>query len=268
MEDYFHVGAFENLISRENWHRHECRVVQNTNRLLDLFDRHNVRSTMFVLGWVAERFPSLVTEMARRGHELAVHGYDHRRLADLGPDGFRKDLRRSKRIVEETAGIEVIGYRAPNYSLVVDTMWAPEILLEEGFLYDSSVFPVYRGRTGIPDAPRHPWVISHTNGQVLHEFPPSTVRILGVNLPFVGGAYLRHFPMLFVRWGMRSVIQKERRPVMVYIHPWEIDPEQPRQQVSTLTRIRHYRNLDKMEERLTTLFSDFKFTTIREVLDL
>ena len=266
VEDYFHVGAFESVIARDRWDSFESRVETNTHRLLELFSAADVKATMFVLGWVAERFPGLVRDMQSAGHELAIHGYDHRRLTTLTVDEFKSDIRRSRALVEDISGTEVVGYRAPNYSMVRNTLWASEILLEEGFLYDSSIFPTFRGRTGIPNAPRHPWVIQQKDGRRLHEFPVSTVRILGVNVPFVGGAYLRQLPLSYIEWGMRRVNRRERLPAMVYVHPWEIDPEQPVQPVSMLTRIRHYRNLDETYGRLTRLFRDFQFTTVRRVL--
>ena len=187
------------------------------------------------------------------------------------PTEFREDVHKSKQIIEDIAGYRVIGYRAPSYSVVEETTWALKILGEEGFEYDSSIFPIHHDRYGIPDSPRYPWIILNCDEgspQPLWEFPISTVRIMGTNFPFVGGGYLRQFPMFFIRWGMKRVNHGEKKPVMIYIHPWEIDPEQPRQDVKTLTRVRHYRNLDKAEDRLKQLFRDFRFDTIRQVLGL
>jgi polysaccharide deacetylase family protein (PEP-CTERM system associated) len=268
VEDYFQVGLFEKAIPRESWGSFEPRVEASTRRILDLCAEHGVRGTFFVLGWVAERSPGLVRDIAAAGHELGTHGQDHRRVTTLTPGEFRADVQRSKRTIEDASGQEVIGYRAPNYSIVRETLWAVDILMEEGFRYDSSIFPIHHDRYGIPDSPRFPWPIRGQNGSALHEFPISTVRLGGVNLPFVGGGYLRHFPLSFIRWGMRRVNEVEERPVIVYIHPWELDPEQPRQDVPLFTRVRHYRNLDQTEERLTRLFSEFRFVTVREVLGL
>jgi polysaccharide deacetylase family protein (PEP-CTERM system associated) len=268
VEDYFQVGAFENAIPRDSWDRLEPRVERNTRRLLDLCARHSVTGTFFVLGWVAERWPQLVRDIQAAGHELGTHGQDHRRVTTLTPQEFRDDVRRSKQTIEDTAGIEVIGYRAPNYSIVRETMWAVDVLAEEGFRYDSSIFPIHHDRYGIPDFPRFPRPVRGRNGTALHEFPISTVRLAGMNLPFVGGGYLRHFPLAFIRWGMQRLNGWERRPAVVYIHPWELDPEQPRQRVRWATRLRHYRNLDRTEERLARLFSEYSFTSIREVLGL
>ncbi|HEX7181192.1 MAG TPA: XrtA system polysaccharide deacetylase [Thermoanaerobaculia bacterium] len=268
VEDYFQVGAFEKAVPRDTWDRLEPRVERNTRRLLDLCARHEVQGTFFVLGWVAERCPQLVRDIRAAGHELATHGQDHRRVTTLTPREFREDVRRSKQTIEDIAGVEVIGYRAPSYSIVRETLWAMDVLIEEGFRYDSSVFPIHHDHYGIPDFPRFPRPVRGSNGTALHEVPISTVRVAGFNLPFVGGGYLRHFPLSFIRWGMRRLNGVERRPAILYIHPWEIDPEQPRQDVRLLTRIRHYRNLGRTEERLARLFSEYSFTSIREVLGL
>jgi polysaccharide deacetylase family protein (PEP-CTERM system associated) len=268
VEDYFQVGAFEDAVPRDSWDKLEHRVEPNTRRLLELCDRHQVKGTFFCLGWVAERWPQLVRDIRDAGHELGTHGQDHRRVTTLTPDEFREDVRRSKGTIEDIAGVEVIGYRAPNYSIVRKTLWAVDVLAEEGFLYDSSIFPIRHDRYGIPGFPRFPWLVRGENGAALHEVPISTVRLGGMNLPFVGGGYLRHFPLSFIRWGMERLNNFERRPAILYIHPWEIDPDQPRQPVRWLTRVRHYRNLHRTEERLERLFSEYSFTSIREVLGL
>ena len=268
VEDYFQVGLFEDAVPRETWDRLEPRVERNTRRLLDLCDRHKVKGTFFVLGWVAERWPQLVRDIRDAGHELGTHGQDHRKVTTLTPREFRADVRRSKQTIEDISGVEVIGYRAPNYSIVRETLWAVDVLAEEGFRYDSSIFPIRHDRYGIPDFPRFPRPLRGENGTALHEVPISTVRLAGMNLPFVGGGYLRHFPFAFIRWGMRRLNGFERRPAILYVHPWEIDPDQPRQAVRWLTGVRHYRNLHRTEERLVRLFSDYSFTTIREVLGL
>lgn len=267
VEDYFQVVSFEKAIPRDTWERLPARVEANTRRLLDLCREHAVRGTFFVLGWVAERWPRLVREIAADGHELATHGQDHRRVTTLTPAEFREDVRRSKATIEQISGQPVIGYRAPNYSIVRETLWAMEILAEEGFRYDSSIFPIRHDRYGIPDFPRRPVPVRGTNGTALHEFPISTVRLAGVNLPFTGGGYLRHFPLAFARWGIGRV-NAEGLPAILYIHPWEIDPGQPRQKVPWLTRLRHYRNLDATEDRLARLFGEFPFAPVREVLGL
>ena len=271
VEDYFQVSAFEKVVPRDSWDSLDHRVERNTDRVLQLFADFQVRSTFFLLGWVVERYPDLARRIEGSGHELAIHGYDHRRIHDLEPEEFRRDIRKAKRIVEDSSGARVVGYRAPSYSVVAETIWALEILAEEGFLYDSSIFPIRHDRYGIPNAPRHPWVAVPNNSPSqpsLVEFPISTVRVLGVNLPFVGGGYLRQFPMPYIRWGMRHLNRRERMPAIVYIHPWEVDPEQPRQAAPLGTRIRHYRNIAKTEGRLSSLLGEFKFDTVRRVLDL
>lgn len=268
VEDYFQVGAFEDLIRRDTWDSFERRVEANTERLLALCAEHGVLGTFFVLGWVAERCPGLVRAIAEAGHELASHGHDHRRVTEMDRDQFRQDVRRAKRAVEDAAGCEVLGYRAPNYSMARDTLWALDVLLEEGFAYDSSIFPTRHRRYGMASFPRFAWAARGRGRELLLELPISTVRLGGVALPFLGGAYLRHFPFAYVRWGLRRVNRDERRPAVLYTHPWEIDPDQPRQPASLRNRIRHYRNLRLTAERLARLFREFPFTTAREVLGL
>lgn len=268
VEDYFQVGLFEKSIPRERWGSFEPRVEQNTRKLLDLCEEHGVKGTFFCLGWVAERWPDLIRDIRDAGHELGTHGQDHRRVTTMSPEEFRQDLRRSKRTIEDVAGVEVIGYRAPNYSIVRETMWAVDVLIEEGFRYDSSIFPIHHDRYGIPDFPRFPRPVKGGSGASLQEFPISTIRFAGTNFPFVGGGYLRHFPLQFIRWGMHRLNHHERRPAIVYIHPWELDPEQPIQPVGALTRLRHYRGLEHTEGRLARLFSEYAFTSCREILGL
>jgi polysaccharide deacetylase family protein (PEP-CTERM system associated) len=210
----------------------------------------------------------VVRAIGAAGHEIASHGWDHCRITKQTPDQFREDVRRTKGLLEEIAGVEVIGYRAPNYSIVEQTLWALDIVLEEGHRYDSSIFPIRHDRYGIPGARRFPWIIRSADGAELVEFPISTVRVAGMILPFVGGGYLRHFPLWFARWGMRRLNQREGQPAMVYIHPWEVDPGQPRQPVDRLTALRHYRNLERTEDRLERLLREFRFASVREVLGL
>lgn len=268
VEDYFHVSAFEDVISRLDWEGLEPRVHTNTRRLLRLFESRDVKATFFVLGWVVERWPGLIREIRDAGHELASHGYDHKRATTLTPEEFREDIRCSKALIEDIAGEPVLGYRAPSYSIVRENLWALDILSEEGFAYDSSIFPIRHDRYGIPDSPRFPWQRQEVAGAALYEFPISTVRVLGINLPFVGGGYLRQFPFSYVRWGMRRVNRREKRPVVVYVHPWEIDPDQPRQAVRRSTALRHYRNLHMTERRLSWLLDNYQFSTLSNVLGL
>lgn len=266
VEDYYQVAALREVVPRQSWSSFEPRIERNTRRLLEILDEHGIRATFFVLGWIGEHWPHLIREIRERGHEIASHGFDHRSVTELTPEAFRADVRKTKGLLEDITGVQVIGYRAPNYSIVQSTLWALDIILEEGHRYDSSIFPIRHDRYGIPGAERFPWRMEGRNGHVLHEFPISTIRLAGFILPFVGGGYLRQLPWWFVRWGMRRLNARDGQPAVVYIHPWEIDPQQPRQPVGLLNRLRHYRNLDHTEERLARLFREFRFTTVREVL--
>ena len=265
VEDYFQVSAFEKTVDRRRWDRLESRVCRNTDRLLALFARVDVRATFFVLGWVADRYPELVGRIAAAGHEVASHGYSHRLVYDQTPDEFREDLRRARHAIEAAAGCEVLGYRAPSYSITNKSRWALDVLAEEGYAYDASIFPIHHDRYGIPDAPRHPHVIV-AGGSTLWEAPGSTVRCGRVNLPVGGGGYFRILPYQWTRWGIRRLNLVERRPAIFYLHPWEIDPEQPRLTGSALSRFRHYRNLGATEARLERLCQEFRFAPISEVL--
>lgn len=266
VEDYFHVEAFRQVIDPATWDAQESRVKRNTLRLLELLDRHNTLATFFTLGWVAERSPRLITAITGAGHEIAVHSYDHTMITQQTPDQFRSDVRRSKEIIEDIAGKEVIGFRAPTYSIVKETLWALEVLAEEGFLYDSSIFPIVHDRYGIPEASRFPFPAGRLDNPIV-EFPISTIRLFGNNLPFVGGGYLRLLPFTYVRWGMRRLVREGGR-AMLYVHPWEIDPEQPVLDVGRLTKWRHYGGLSRMERRLKFLLDSYQFTTVRNVLGL
>jgi polysaccharide deacetylase family protein (PEP-CTERM system associated) len=267
VEDYFHVSAFDSVVSRARWDAFESRVSQNTERLLDLFARTDVRGTFFVLGWVAERFPHLVRRIADLGHEVASHGYNHQLLYMLTPRQFREDVRAARAAIEDAAGVRVTGFRAPSYSVVESSMWALDILIDEGFAYDSSIFPIHHDRYGIPDSPRHPYVIRRAGGSLL-EVPGSTVRFGGVNLPIGGGGYFRQFPYAWTKWGIGRVNRVERQPVTFYTHPWELDPAQPRIPVGAATRVRHYRGLEHTASRLGRLLQDFRFDSISSALKL
>jgi polysaccharide deacetylase family protein (PEP-CTERM system associated) len=266
VEDYFHVEAFADRIRYEDWPSFPSRVVRNTQRLLELFARHGARGTFFILGWVAEREPALVRQIAAAGHEIACHSYRHAALWRLTPEEFRADTRRAVQSLEEAAGVRVVGYRAPTFSIVPRTLWALEILAEEGFLYDSSVFPVVHDLYGIPEAPRFPFRWELAAGRSLYEIPPMTVRLAGRNLAIAGGGYLRLYPMWLTRWAVRRVQHRERRPVLIYLHPWEIDPAQPRLAGRWKSRLRHYRNLEQMEARLDELLRSGPFVPFRELL--
>jgi polysaccharide deacetylase family protein (PEP-CTERM system associated) len=266
VEDYFHVSAFSDSINRSDWNDHTLRVERNTHRLLDLFDEHGARATFFVLGWVAKRVNSLVREIASRGHEVACHGYSHQLVYEQSPELFREETLRSKTLLEDIVQLPVRGYRAASYSITARSLWALDILAEAGFEYDSSIFPVRHDRYGMPDAPRFPYQLTTPNGQLLVEFPLSTASFLGYRLPMAGGGYFRLYPYPLTRAGLRQINNKAGKPFIFYLHPWEIDIDQPRITASWLSRFRHYNNLGKCEARLHKLMSEFQFTTSRDVL--
>lgn len=265
VEDYFHVSVFDGIVPRTEWARMESRVVANTTRLLELFDEYNVRSTFFILGWVAERHPDLVKAIAGRGHEIASHGYAHRLIYDQTPATFREDVRRAKHLLEDACGCPVSGYRAPSYSVTPRSLWALDILIDEGYGYDSSIFPIRHDRYGIPVSPREPFPIERERGTLM-EVPGSTVRVGPLNLPIAGGGYFRLLPYQWTRWGIARLNEREQQAAVFYIHPWEIDPDQPRLQAGWLGRYRHYRNLDKTEARLRALLGEFRFGTVAALL--
>lgn len=267
VEDYFHVAALASSISRDSWTSRESRVVGNTHRLLALFEQFKVRGTFFVLGWVAERYPDLIRDIAADGHEIACHGFSHRLVYEQSPEEFHEETRRSKSLLEDITGSRVLGYRAASYSIVRESLWALDILAELGFVYDSSIFPVHHDRYGIPDAERAPHRMSTPNGKSIVEWPLATATILGFRLPVAGGGYFRLLPYWLSRWGLRSINKRELRPFMFYLHPWEIDPAQPRVSATWLSQFRHYTNLGKCEERLRRLLGEFRFGTAREGLE-
>jgi polysaccharide deacetylase family protein (PEP-CTERM system associated) len=265
VEDYFHVSVFDGIVPRSQWDTMESRVVRNTERLLDIFDEFEVHSTFFVLGWVGERYPELVKTIASRGHEVASHGYAHRLVYDQTRAAFRDDVRRAKAILEDASGRRVIGYRAPSYSITPRSLWALDILIEEGYAYDSSIFPIRHDRYGIPVSDRRPYRIDRVGSSII-EVPASTTRVGPLNFPVAGGGYFRILPYWWTRWGVNRVNEAERRPAVFYLHPWEIDPLQPRLQAGRLGRFRHYRNLETTESRLRQLLSDFRFDTVQKLV--
>lgn len=255
LEDYFQVEAFASRISRSQWPSFQSRVRHSTTRVLELLERNHCQATFFVLGWVAEREPSLIREIADAGHELACHSHLHRPLYQLSPSEFREDLRRSRETIEDVSGTKIVGFRAPTFSITCQSLWALEVLAEEGFEYDSSIFPIRHDLYGIPGACR--WIHQKLlpSGQSIWELPPSTVRVGKMNVPFGGGGYLRLLPMAFTRWAIEKTHRQERQPFMIYFHPWELDPDQPRLEGSWKSRLRHYRGLAKTEERLQEILS-------------
>ena len=266
VEDYFQVSGFAHAVPPDTWDARTSRVVDNTTRLLDLFDEADVRGTFFILGWVADRFPALVRRVAKAGHQIASHGYAHRLVYDMTPAEFRADLRRASTVIEAACGVVVDGFRAPSFSITERSRWAFDVLIDEGYTYDSSVFPIVRDRYGIPGSPRHAHVMTREAG-ALWEVPPSTIRWSGVNVPIAGGGYFRLFPYSWTRAGIERLNHRERRPAVVYLHPWELDPAQPRISAGAVSRFRHYVNLDRTEGRLKQLLRDFRFAPMSEAMN-
>lgn len=265
VEDYFQVSALAPLIERSSWDTRPCRVERNVQRLLALFEQRGARATFFTLGWIAERYPQLVRDIIAGGHELASHGYGHLRASDQSREDFFADVQRAKALLEDIGGQPVQGYRAPSFSIGYSNPWAFDSLLEAGYRYSSSVYPVQHDHYGMPDAPRFPY----QSRPGLIEIPVTTTRVLGRNLPAGGGGYFRLAPYELSRWALRRVNALDQRPAIFYMHPWEIDPGQPRVPGTSLkTRFRHYINLDKTESRLGRLLSDFRWGRVDEVFDL
>ncbi len=318
VEDYFQVSGFEDVVPRSSWGNFESRVGRETDRLLEILDDYQVVATFFMLGWTAERQPALVRRIQAAGHELACHSYAHRLVYECTREEFREDTHRAKRLIEDLSGAAMIGYRAPSFSITRKSLWALEVLAEEGFLYDSSIFPILRDRYGIPTAPRFPFrvplngrrcsaiesvepveLLSEDRGgrnskneirnskmselipaetgrnnpitqqldNSIVEFPPSTLRLLGLNLPIGGGGYLRMFPQWAFHRAINQIVDREEKPAILYIHPWELDPTQPRfRNGSWLSRFRQYVNLEETESRLRALLTRWCFTTLRGLL--
>ncbi len=267
VEDYFHVSGFADVVRPEDWPRFESRVEANTGKLLEIFATHKVSATFFMLGWIAERHGRLVKAIHGAGHEIACHGYDHTLVYRSTPEEFRKDVRRAKKLLEDVVGTSVDGYRAPSFSIVKSSLWALDILAEEGFQYDSSIFPIRHDRYGIPDARRFPHQWKATNGNRLVQFPISTVRLCGLNIPIGGGGYFRLLPYAVTRWAIQRLNNTEQRPAVVYVHPWALDPAQPRVPGPLLSRFRHYVNLHTTEEKIHRLLHSFSFQGLRWFLE-
>lgn len=264
VEDYFQVSAFEAHIAKSQWDSLQHRVETNTSRILDIFAQHQVKATFFTLGWVAERYPQLVQRIVNEGHELASHGYEHIRVTEQTPEQFRADIKKTKQMLEDLGGQAVIGYRAASYSIVASNLWALEVLEEEGYLYSSSIYPVKHDLYGIPSAPR--FAFTPENTQKLLEVPITTLKVLGRNLPCGGGGFFRLYPYQFSKWAYQYLNSVEKQPGIFYFHPWEIDPDQPRQQNLPLkSRFRHYLNLSRVENRLNNLLNDFAWNTMQNV---
>jgi polysaccharide deacetylase family protein (PEP-CTERM system associated) len=263
VEDWFHTSALEPYISPESWENLESRVVSTVRKLLEILETHKTSATFFILGWVAERYPELVREIDALGHEICSHGYRHRLIYNLTPARFKDYLKRSKMILEDLIGKPIRGYRATSFSIVEKTLWALDVIQEAGFSYDSSIFPIsHHDLYGLSGYPRFPFRLK--NG--LLEIPPSTINIMGRNIPLGGGGYFRLYPYVLTKWGIRR-INGEGHPAMIYFHPWELDPSSPRvPHANALTRFRQYVNISKTATRLTKLLTDFRWVPVRDFL--
>jgi polysaccharide deacetylase family protein (PEP-CTERM system associated) len=265
VEDYFQVSAFAQHIERRAWDSMPCRVERNVGRLLELFAETRTQATFFVLGWIAERYPRLVREIADGKHEVASHGYGHLRASEQSPRDFESDIVRAKRLLEDATGTAVAGYRAPSFSIGHGNQWAFDVIAAAGYRYSSSVYPVRHDHYGMPDAPRFPYRVRER----LLEIPVTTTRLLGRNVPAGGGGYFRLAPYRWSRWAIDKVNSVDGRPAIFYLHPWEIDPAQPRVAgVGAKTRFRHYLNLHRTEPRLKRLLRDFHWDRVDRVFDL
>ncbi len=261
VEEYFQVSAFERFVSRSDWGLFESRVTAGVYRLLELLGRHGARATFFILGWVAERHPLLVKAIATAHHEVASHGWDHRRVTEQSLSQFRESVRRTKAVLEAAVGTPVLGYRAPSFSIVPGREWALDVLVEEGYAYDSSLFPVARPGYGYPGGARGPHLLTSPAGTLV-ELPPATVRRWGVNLPAAGGAYFRLLPYALASTALKDC-ERGKVPGTFYIHPWEVDTHQPRLRVSWPARIRHYGGLGRTVPRLERLLTEFRFNSVQ-----
>lgn len=265
VEDYFQVWALSPHIARARWDEMPCRIERNVDRLLQLLEKHHARATFFTLGWIAERYPGVVRSIVAAGHELASHGYAHLRASEQTPAEFSADITRAKAVLEDIAGMPVYGYRAPSFSIGKGNLWAFDAIAAAGYCYSSSVYPVRHDHYGMPDAPRFP----HRLANGLIEIPVTTAQLWGRNVPAGGGGYFRLMPYRVSRWLIRQVNVNDRRPAIFYMHPWEIDPEQPRiPGVGVKTRFRHYVNLHRTEARLAQLLADFRWDTVRRAFAL
>ncbi len=264
VEDYFQVSAFEPYISKSQWDSIPHRVENNTNQILDLFSDKQIKATFFTLGWVAERYPSLVKRIVNDGHELACHGYEHIRVTEQTPDEFRQDIAKTKKILEDIAGQEVKGYRAASYSIGAKNLWALDVLMQEGFKYSSSIYPVKHDLYGMPDAPR--FIYEPIAEDDFKEIPITSLRFFDKNYPCGGGGFFRLYPYFLSKWAFNRINYKEQQSGIFYFHPWEIDPEQPKQEgLAFKTKFRHYLNLHKMEGRIKNLIRDFEWDTMAAI---
>lgn len=264
VEDYFQVSTFDGHIARADWDNWPSRVERNVGRILELLDRHHVLATFFTLGWIAERHPALVRQVAAAGHEIASHGYGHQRATQLAPQAFAQDIVRSKRLLEDLCGRAVVGYRAPSFSIAAGNLWALESLHRAGYRYSSSIYPIRHDHYGMPDSPRFAWRPRGAGGVL--ELPISTVRLGGRQWPAGGGGYFRLLPYAASRWALRQVNFRDGQAGIFYVHPWELDPGQPRPiGLDARTRFRHYLNLHRTAARLERLLHDFRWGRIDDI---
>jgi polysaccharide deacetylase family protein (PEP-CTERM system associated) len=265
VEDWFQVGAFETVIDRKDWDSLECRVEHNTDAVMALFEEAGVKATFFTLGWVAERYPALIRRIVDAGHEIASHGYGHDRVFTFTPAQFSADLLRSRQLIEDAAGVKVTGYRAPSFSIDQRTPWAHEILAEQGYTYSSSVAPVKHDHYGWADAPR--FAFRPVAGSDFLEIPVTTAQLGSKRLAAGGGGFFRLLPYAFSRWAIRQVNIDEKRPAVIYFHPWEIDPNQPRVANAPIkSKLRHYTKLDVMADKLRRLPKDFQWERLDSIV--
>ena len=266
VEDYFHVAALSSAIARDTWATRELRVQANTERLLEILGERKVRATFFVLGWLAQRAPALVRQIADHGHEVACHGYSHQLVYRQTPAEFREETVRAKNLLEDTVGHAVQGYRAASFSVTRASLWALDVLIDVGFRYDSSIFPIHHDLYGLPGANPEPHRVSAPSGRTIAEFPMSAASFFGLQVPVSGGGYFRILPYWLTRAGLKQINAKRRRPFAFYLHPWELDPGQPRIKVGAFSRFRHYTNLARCEGRLRRVLGEFAFASMQEVL--
>lgn len=265
VEDYFHVAALAGVIKKEDWSNMEYRAEASTHRLLDLFAECGIKATFFILGWVGKRSPALIRAIHDAGHEVACHGMSHELIYRQTPEVFAAETRDSKALLEDIVGVPMRGYRAASWSITRQSLWALDIVHDLGFEYDSSIFPIHHDVYGIPGAPKRPGMVSTPQGRQIVEFPPSTASFLGLRVPVAGGGYFRLLPYWLTRQGLHQ-INREGQGFNFYLHPWEVDPDQPRIKAGWVSRFRHYTNLSRTHGRLRRLIGEFRFTTVRNVL--
>ena len=270
VEDYFHVAAFRMNITKDEWAKYQTRADRNTFHVLDLLDEKKVKGTFFVLGWLAEKMPAIVREIRNRGHEVASHGYGHDLIYTMKPAEFRNDIVRAKTLLEDIIGERILGYRAPSFSITRASLWALDQLIEAGFLYDSSIFPIYHDLYGMPEVDPFPHKIRREGGEIM-EFPASTMKVKifkgkSVAIPISGGGYLRLLPLWVIKRGLRRVNLIDKQPAVIYFHPWELDPAQPKIKCGIKSRFRHYYNLKGTEGKLKNLLESFRFAPMKTVL--